>query len=121
MVYNVKKVSLSYVKRFSNYVKERKLGTDLEGLYDLFAYSLKVINRFPARESNYYIEKYGGDCINYLMKTKSVPKKPEKLGTSDRVGIITLSLSYFVAVGVSSGINNINKGDELTDGFKESL
>lgn len=118
MVYNVKKVSLNYVKRFSDYVKERKLGTDMEELYDLFSYSLKVINLFQTKESSYYIEKYGNDCVNYLMKTKGVPKKSNKLGTSDRAGIITLSLSYFVAVGISS---DINKGDELTDEFKESF
>ena len=113
MVYNIEKVALAYVKQFSRFVKEKDLGTDMNSLYDLLSYSLKVIHLFPAREEGILIDMYSDECIKYLKKTKNVPKKFKKLGTSGRVSIVTLTLSYFVAVGV---VSNIDKGVDVVNG-----
>ena len=119
MVYDTKKVAMAYVEQFGRFINEYKLGNNsMEDLYGLFSYSLNTLNLLATRGNSFLIENYGADCIMYLKKTKRVPKRVTKLSTSDRVGIVTMSLSYFVAVGLTS---NYEKGVVLADGYKESL
>ena len=101
MIYNLKKVTGAYVKGFWHYVIDKKLDTSKrEDLYDLFSYCIKTIHSLPAPERNYFTEQYGDECIQALKKLKGVPKKIEKLGLNDRLSIVTMCKSYFVAVGL---------------------
>lgn len=110
MVYNIEKVAFAYVKQFSKFVDEKKLGREMEGLYDLFSYCLKMIHYIPACEEGFLIDMYASDCISYLKKTKGVPKKFKKLGVSSRISIVTMSVSCFVAVGV---VSNLDRGVDV--------
>lgn len=103
MVYNLKKVTSTYVKGFYNYLDDRKLlNENMEDLFDLFSYSIKNIYGLPSSERNYFIDTYSEDCIEYLRKLRGVPKKVSKLDTNTRLSIVTMCKSYFVAVGFLS-------------------
>lgn len=104
MMYNLKKVVSIYVKRYYEYLKKVNLLNECsEALYDLFSYTIKNIYALPACESNYFIDQYGEDCINYLKKSKGVPKRVKRLSVNDRLSIVTMCNSYFVAVKVVCG------------------
>lgn len=99
MVYNLKKVTNAYVKGFYLYINKKKLNTACaDSLYDLFSYSLKSIYGLPPSEKGYYIDMYSESCIDFLKKLKGVPKKVERLGMTERLSIVSMCQSYFVAV-----------------------
>ena len=125
MVYNLKKITEIYVRGFFDYIKLRKLSLDnIEALYDLFSYSIKVIHELPPCERNYYTENYGDDCISYLKKLKYTPKRVSKLSMTDKINIVMMCNSYFVGVALVD-VNNkdeLNDGEvDVLDGFKESF
>lgn len=101
MIYNLKKVTGAYVRRFCDYIQVRNFDLqNMSQLYDLFSYSLKCIYGFPPTENNFYIEQYGENCISYLKKTKGVPRASSRLSVEDRLSIIRMGIYYFVAVGM---------------------
>lgn len=101
MFYDLKRVTTAYVRGFCDFVKKHKIGDEnQEDLYDLFMFCLKGIHGLPCCEQNYYIDVYGVECINFLRKVRGVPKKIEKLDTNDRISIVSMCGSYFVAVRV---------------------
>lgn len=98
MIYNLRKVTGDYVKGFLEFVRQKNfIDVDTKSLYELFSYSLETIYNLPAAEMNEYIQLYGGECTAYLKKLKNVPKRISKLGMSDRVAVVTMCKSYFVA------------------------
>ena len=98
-VYDLKRVTKAYVSGFYKYINFKKLNdASASGLYDLFSYSLKNIYGLPPSEKGYYIDMYGDSCIDYLKKLKGVPKRVDRLGSTERLSIVTMCQSYFVAV-----------------------
>lgn len=101
MIYNLRKVTSDYVKGFLEFVRQKNfIDVDTKSLYELFSYSLETIYNLPAAEMNEYIQLYGGECIAHLKKLKNVPKRISRLGMNDRVSVVTMCKSYFVAADV---------------------
>ena len=120
MIYDLKKVTGIYVKGFCDFIEKNKLGNeDMQGLYDLFSYAIKGIHGLPCSERNYFTDVYGDDCIKHLKKLRGVPKKVSKLDTNDRIAIVTMCKSYFVAILVLN--DEKEKGLTVLNGCKESL
>lgn len=111
MIYNLKQVTGVYVRGFLSYVKSKNFTKiDSEALYDLFSYALETIYKLPAAETNEYISLYGDECIAYLKKLKNVPKRVDRLGLNDRVSVVTMCRSYFVAADFLAGSEGLVYG-----------
>ena len=119
MIYNLKNVSTAYVKRFIDYTDGRGISAvGSKKLSELLCYSISRIFGLPYYRNNFYIEKYGADCISYLKKLRGVPKSGKRLCTQDKISILELCNGYYVAVDVLS--LNKERVDGL-NGFKESF
>lgn len=101
MIYNLKQVTGEYVKGYLGFIKKKNfVNVSSEDLYDLFSYSIETIYGLPAAESSEYIKLYGEECIYHLKRLKNVPKRVKRLGLNDRVSVVSMCKSYFVAADV---------------------
>lgn len=117
MIYDLKKLSVAYVRGFKNYIKEADL-TDWsnEQQYNLFSYALC---RLYFLESAYYSKgtsRYGRSCEKYLRELKHTPKHKDKISFADRVSLLSLSQAYFVSEFIAKGMREV-----VVNGSQESL
>lgn len=117
MIYNLSKLSVSYVKAFKNYVKETNLSDwSNPQQYNLFSYAMC---RLYFLESSVYSKgtsKYGRSCEKYLRELKHTPKHRDKISFGDRVSLLSLSQAYFVSEYLMEGMKEVK-----VDGNQESL
>lgn len=120
MVYSIKGIVEKYVKEFIKFIEINNL-SDVGGedLSELFSYGVRVIYDIPYFKHNFYVDRYGDNCVKFLKKVKGVPKKSKRLSIEDKVNIVTMCNSYFLAVEIL-GENKGLKGC-VNDGDKESL
>ena len=115
MVYNLKKLSATYVKGFKKYASERGIDKwSQEDLYNLFAYSLNRLYGLEASSYGKGISRYGKSCTKYLGEMKCTPNHPDKVSFSDKVSLISMAQSYYAA-------NLLLKGKVEVEDDQESL
>jgi len=123
MKYSLKNIVSLYIKQYIQFVKEKNLDkVSKDDLYELFTYGVRTIYEIPYFNTNFYVDRYGEECMKYLKKAKGIPKKSKRLSITDKFEIVSMCNSYFLAVGlVSEDKEKVAKRGVVVDGNKESL
>lgn len=117
MVYNLKRLSVSYVRGFREYIKVKELSDwTPEQQYNLFSYSLSKLYGLESAAYSRGTSTYGRSCKKYLADIKSTPKHIDKIPFAERLQLVSMSQAYFVSMFLMKG-----KKEVVSDGNQESL
>lgn len=117
MVFNLKKLSVTYVKGFKEYIKEKGLESwTPEQQYNLFSYAISKLFGLDSSAYARGTSTYGRSCVKYMLELKNTPKKPETVDFADKVQVLSLSQAYFVTTFLMRG-----KKEVVQDGNQTSL
>lgn len=117
MVYNLKKLSVTYVRGFREFVKIKEVSDwTPEQQYNLFSYSLSKLYGLESAAYARGTSKYGRSCVKYLSVLKSTPKHIDKISFAEKVQLLSLSQAYFVTTFLMKG-----KKEVVMDGDQKPL
>lgn len=104
MVYNLKRLSTTYVRGFREYVKIKELnGWSNEQQYNLLSYAICKLYGLESSAYSKGTSKYGRSCAKYLSSLKSTPKHIDKIPFAERVELVCMVQAYFVSLFLAKG------------------
>lgn len=104
MVYNLKRLSTTYVKGFREYLKTKELsGWSNEQQYNLLSYSICKLYNLESAAYARGTSKYGRSCVKYLASLRSTPKHIDKIPFAERVELVCMVQAYFVSIFLAKG------------------
>lgn len=118
MVYNLKRLSVTYVRGFREFIKVKEL-TDWsnEQQYNLLSYAICKLYGLESAAYAKGTARYGISCKNYLSSLKSTPKHIDKIPFAERVELVCMVQAYFVSTFLAKG----KKKEVVLDGSKDAL
>lgn len=103
MVYNLKRLSLTYTRGFQRYLKEHGIDDwTPEQRYNLLSYSLSKVYGLETAIYAKGTSVYGRSCTKFLSELKGTPKRIDKISFAQKVEVLSMVQGLYVTAIVLS-------------------
>ena len=117
MVYNLKRLSITYVRGFKGFIKEKGLSDwPNERQYNLISYAICKMYGLEAGAYAGGTSTYGRSCTKYMSVLKSTPKHKDKISFAEKVELLCMVQAYFVSTFIGKSVKEV-----VSDGDQDAL
>jgi hypothetical protein len=117
MVYNLKRLSLTYIKGFKEFIKLNNLESlSVETRYNILSYSICKLYGLDPKPYAKGTSHFGRSCIAYLSKLKRTPKHFKAIPTTEKIALLGFVQAYFVTGNIRIRVVEVED-----NGYQKSL